>query len=136
MRARKTDFDMVIPDPATVNIAKHHFAADFHQALSYVQDLAGGIIVTGPAVEDLQSEETGPLIEKYLKGKKGTSGKERLQIINLIQDITTSDFGGYNAVLALHAEGSMEAEKMQLYREYDWDRVRDYAAGMAGIGKV
>ncbi len=136
MRARKTDFDMVIPDPATVNIAKHHFAADFHQALSYVQDLAGGIVVTGPAVEDLQSEETGPLIEKYLKGKKGTSGKERLQIINLIQDITASDFGGYNAVLALHAEGSMEAEKMQLYREYDWDRVRDYAAGMARIGKV
>ena len=68
MKARETDFDMVIPDPPTVNIAKHHFAADFHQALSHVQDLAGGILVTAPAVEDLRSEETGPLIEKYLKG--------------------------------------------------------------------
>ena len=135
LKARTTDFGMVIPDPPTVNIAKHHFAADFHQALSHVQDLAGGIIVTGPAVEDLRSEETGPLIEKYMKGKTGTSGKERLQVINLIQDITTSDFGGYNAVLALHAEGSMEAEKMQLYREYDWQRVRDYASKMARIGK-
>ena len=84
----------------------------------------------------MQSEETGPLIEKYMKGKKGTSGKERLQVINLIQDITTSDFGGYNAVLALHAEGSMEAEKMQLYREYDWQKVRDYASKMARIGKA
>ena len=135
MKARPTDLDMVIPDPPTVNIAKHHFAADFHQALAHVQDLAGGILVTAPAVEDLRSEETGPLVEKYLTGKKGTSGKERLQVINLIQDITTSDFGGYNAVLALHAEGSMEAEKMQLYREYDWQRVRDYAGKMARLGR-
>ncbi len=135
MKARPTDLSMVIPDPPTVNIAKHHFAADFHQALSHVQDLAGGILVTAPAVEDLRSEETGPLVEKYLAGKKGTSGKERLQVINLIQDITTSDFGGYNAVLALHAEGSMEAEKMQLYREYDWQRVRDYAGKMARLGR-
>jgi len=135
MKARPTDLGMVIPDPPTVNIAKHHFAADFHQALSHVQDLAGGILVTAPAVEDLRSEETGPLVEKYLTGKKGTSGKERLQVINLIQDITTSDFGGYNAVLALHAEGSMEAEKMQLYREYDWQRVRDYAGRMARLGR-
>ena len=135
MKARPTDLGMVIPDPPTVNIAKHHFAADFHRALSHVQDLAGGILVTAPAVEDLRSEETGPLVEKYLTGKKGTSGKERLQVINLIQDITTSDFGGYNAVLALHAEGSMEAEKMQLYREYDWQRVRDYAGKMARLGR-
>ncbi len=131
LKAVPTDFGMLIPDPSTVNIAKHHFAASFHQALSHVQDIAGGILVTAPAVEDLQSEETGPLIEKYLKGKKGTSGKERLQVVNLIQDITASDFGGYQAVLALHAEGSMEAEKMQLYREYDWSKVSDFARRMA-----
>jgi aromatic ring hydroxylase len=85
-------------------------------------------------VEDVQSEETGPLIEKYLKGKKGTSGKERLQVLNLIQDITASDFGGYQAVLALHAEGSMEAEKLQLYREYDWQKASTFARKMAKVG--
>ena len=29
----------------------------------------------------------------------------------------------------------MEAEKMQLYREYDWQRVRDYAGKMARLGR-
>ncbi len=135
MKAMPSDLGMVIPNPSIVNIAKHHFAANFHQALSHVQDLAGGILVTGPAVEDVQSEETGPLIEKYLKGKRGTSGKERLQVLNLIQDITTSDFGGYQAVLALHAEGSMEAEKLQLYREYDWQKVREFARKLARMEK-
>jgi len=133
IKAVPSDLGMVIPNPTIVNIAKHHFAANFHQALSHVQDLAGGILVTGPAVEDVQSEETGPLIEKYLKGRKGTSGKERLQVLNLIQDITASDFGGYQAVLALHAEGSMEAEKLQLYREYDWQKALAFARKMARI---
>jgi 4-hydroxybutyryl-CoA dehydratase/vinylacetyl-CoA-Delta-isomerase len=133
VKAVPTELGMVLPNPAIVNIAKHHFASHFHEALSQVQDLAGGILVTGPAVEDVQSEETGPLIEKYLKGKKGTSGKERLQVLNLIQDITASDFGGYQAVLALHAEGSMEAEKLQLSREYDWQKVISYARRLARL---
>ncbi len=133
LRAVPTDHGMVIPDPATVNIAKHHFAANFHQALSHVQDLAGGILVTAPAVEDVLSEELGPLVDKYLTGKTGTSGTERLRVINLIQDITTSDFGGYQAVLALHAEGSMEAEKLQLYREYDWQKTLAFARKMAKL---
>jgi 4-hydroxybutyryl-CoA dehydratase/vinylacetyl-CoA-Delta-isomerase len=133
MKAVPTELGMVLPNPAIVNIAKHHFASHFHEALSQVQDLAGGILVTAPAVEDVQSEETGPLIEKYLKGKKGTSGKERLQVLNLIQDITASDFGGYQAVLALHAEGSMEAEKLQLSREYDWQKVISYARRLARL---
>ena len=135
MKAVPADLGMMIPNPTVVNIAKHHFAAHFHQAFSHVQDLAGGILVTGPAVEDVQSEETGPLIEKYLKGKKGTSGKERLQVLNLIQDITASDFGGYQAVLALHAEGSMEAEKLQLYREYDWRKALAFARKLARVEK-
>ncbi len=132
-RARPTELGMVIPDPATVNIAKHYFASNFHQALSHVQDLAGGILATAPGYEDVQSEETGPLIEKFLKGKRGTSGVERLRVMNLIQDMTASDYGGYQAVLALHAEGSMEAEKLQLYREYDWQKALAYAKKMAGL---
>ena len=32
------------------------------------------------------------------------------------------DFGGYHAVLAIHAEGSIEAEKMQILRSYDATR--------------
>jgi len=40
-------------------------------------------------------------------------------MMNLISDMTVRDFAGYHAVLAVHAEGSVEAEKMQILRSYD-----------------
>ena len=40
-------------------------------------------------------------------------------MLNLIQDLTVGDFGGYQQVLAVHAEGSLEAEKLAIFRSYD-----------------
>jgi len=53
--------------------------------------------------------------------------------MNLIKELTTADFGGYQAVLAVHAEGSIEAEKMTIYREHDAARFKAYAKELAGI---
>jgi len=57
-----------------------------------------------------------------------------LRLLNLISDLTASDFGGYQEVLAVHAEGSLEAEKLQTYREYDFSEPVAYARRLAGIG--
>ena len=48
-------------------------------------------------------------------------------------DPTASDFGGYQEVLAVHAEGGFEAEKLQAYREYDFKSAVAYARKLAGI---
>ena len=98
-----------------------------------VQDIAGGLLVTGPSVEDWRSEATGPYVKKYLGGKKGIPTEHRLRMMNLISDLTTSDFGGYQEVLAVHAEGSLEAEKLQTYREYDFNSAAAYARELAGV---
>jgi 4-hydroxybutyryl-CoA dehydratase/vinylacetyl-CoA-Delta-isomerase len=110
---------MVKPHTLTVNMAKHHFAAHYHQALAYVQDITGGLAATAPALEDLQNPELAGYLRKYLAGKAPYSAEERLRMINLVQDLTASDFAGYHAVLAVHAEGSIEAEKLAILREYD-----------------
>ncbi|MBI4573115.1 MAG: hypothetical protein HY713_07485 [candidate division NC10 bacterium] len=44
-----------------------------------------------------------------------------------------SDFGGYQEVLAVHAEGSIEAEKLAIYRSYDSKSAYDYAKWVVGI---
>jgi aromatic ring hydroxylase len=51
----------------------------------------------------------------------------------MISDLTASDFGGYQEVLAIHAEGSIEAEKMTIHREYDFHRSLELAKYMAGL---
>jgi len=124
---------IAVPNTLLTNVAKYQFAANYHQAVQVVQDLSGGLLVTGPSVEDWQSGVTGPYLRKYLGGKKGVPAEHRLRMLNLISDLTASDFGGYQEVLAVHAEGSLEAEKLQTYREYDFDGPAAYARKLAGI---
>ena len=50
--------NIAIPKTLVVNMAKLHFATNFHQMLAYVQDITGGLIATGPGEADLNGEET------------------------------------------------------------------------------
>lgn len=124
---------IAVPNVLLTNVAKYQFASNYHDAVQRVQDIAGGLLVTGPSVEDWRSEATGPYVKKYLGGKKGIPTEHRLRMMNLISDLTASDFGGYQEVLAVHAEGSLEAEKLQTYREYDFNAAAAYARELAGV---
>jgi 4-hydroxybutyryl-CoA dehydratase / vinylacetyl-CoA-Delta-isomerase len=126
--------EIAVPDPLTVNTAKLHFASNYHQAVARVQDIAGGLLVTGPAEEDLGAE-LGDRVRHYLGGKLGTDAEARLRALNLASDLTASDFGGYQEVLAVHAEGSIEAEKLTILRNYDHRAARDYARQLADTGR-
>jgi aromatic ring hydroxylase len=53
--------------------------------------------------------------------------------MNTIADLTVRDFGGYQSVLAVHAEGSIEAEKKQILRAYESGRAIAYARRLAGL---
>ena len=95
--------------------------------------VAGGMLVTGPGVEDFANPETGDLLRKYLAGKAGYDGEARTRAMNMVSDLTTGDFGGYHTVLAIHAEGSLEAEKLMISRAYDAKRTLEYAKRLAGL---
>lgn len=125
---------IAVPHTRTVNMAKLHFADNYHRALQHVQDLTGGLLVTGPSEADWKNPETAPYLERFFGGAKGVSALDRLRAINMVSDLTTGDFGGYQAVLAIHAEGSIEAEKITILREYDAASAKTYAKWVAGIG--
>jgi len=127
------DLDIAVPNTLIVNMAKWHFAKNYHQSIAYVQDIAGGLLATAPGGDDLQSAEIGAYVRKYMGGRRGIDGEKRLKAMNLIKELTTTDFGGYQAVLAVHAEGSIEAEKMATLREHDATKFKAYAKEMAGI---
>jgi aromatic ring hydroxylase len=133
IRGRPDEHGIYAPDALTTNMAKWHFAHNYHEALQHVQDIAGGMLVTGPGVEDFANAETGPLLRKYLAGKAGADGEARTRAMNMVSDLTTGDFGGYHAVLAIHAEGSLEAEKLMITRSYDSRRALAYAKKIAGL---
>ncbi len=131
-REAKIIGQFAVPNAELINIAKLYFATNYHQALAWVQDIAGGLLVTGPSQEDLNHEQLRTVIDKYL-GAAETSAENRLKLMNLIAEITATDFAGYQAVLAVHAEGSIEAEKMTIWRQHDIVPSVNYAKQLAGI---
>jgi 4-hydroxybutyryl-CoA dehydratase/vinylacetyl-CoA-Delta-isomerase len=126
-----TERGLAYPDPLTTNLAKYTFATGYHGALALVQDCAGGLLVTAPGGADWASPDIRPVLEKYFGAAE--PAETRLRLMHLIADLTARDFGGYHAVLAIHAEGSIEAEKLQIVRSYDWDAARSLARRLAGL---
>ena len=55
-----------------------------------------------------------------------------------MRELTASDYSGYQEVLAIHAEGSLQAERLQIFRAFNENgsagRVIKLAAKMAGLG--
>ena len=119
------------PHVFTTNLAKWTFARDFHKAIETVQDLAGGLLVTGPSGLDWASSEIRPVLDKYLRG--AWPSDRRMAVLNLISELTTRLYGGYQEVLTVHAEGSIEAEKMAMLRAYDPKRALGLAMHLAGL---
>ncbi len=132
-RFRRHANGTAIPDPLTVNIAKMHFATNYHGAVARVQDIAGGSLATAPSGADLDNPAIGDWVRLAMSGKVGTDAVDRLRALNLAADLTASDFGGYQEVLAIHAEGSIEAQKLTILRQYDANQARAYARTLAGL---
>ncbi len=62
---------VAVPDTLLVNIAKLQFAQGLHTAFQHVQDIAGGLLVTYPAAEDLDHPEYGAAPAPLPRGRRG-----------------------------------------------------------------
>ena len=124
---------LAVPNTTITNIAKQYFAENYHAMVQRVQDIAGGLLVTAPSEADWKNPETKQYIEHYLGGKKGFGSINRLKLINLIRDYFASDFGGYHELLAIHAEGSLEAQKITILRGFDATAAKAFAATCANL---
>lgn len=124
---------IAVPDTLLVNIAKLHFAQGLHTAFQHVQDITGGLTVTYPSPEDLAHPEYGAALKRYLVASGNMTGEDRLRVMNLVSDLTAGEYGGYQAVLAIHAEGSIEAEKLTILSQYDREGAIRYARWLGNL---
>jgi 4-hydroxybutyryl-CoA dehydratase/vinylacetyl-CoA-Delta-isomerase len=120
------------PSVALVNLAKYHFATGLQQAMHLVQGIAGGLLVTAPAAEDWTHPELSPWLSTALAGHE-VDGLDRMRLFYLASDLVASELAAYHQVLAVHAEGSIEAERMTVTRAYDWSYAQAEARRLAGL---
>jgi 4-hydroxybutyryl-CoA dehydratase/vinylacetyl-CoA-Delta-isomerase len=126
---KETDSDLVYPNPMIANICKYEFADNWHEATKFIQDIAGGIVATAPSSKDFFNPETRGMMEKYFGGKAGVPTEDRLRMVKLVRDLTSS----YEDVLTIHAEGSLEAQKLSILQLADFDRYKAAALRAARV---
>ena len=125
----ESDTDLVYPNPMIANICKFHFADNWHQATKYIQDIAGGIVATCPSSMDFFNPEIHAMLDHALGGKAGIPTEHRLRLVKLIRDLTSC----YEDVLTIHAEGSLEAQKLSILSLADFERYKAAAKRAARI---
>jgi len=120
-------------DDMIANVCKHHVTKMPYEMARLAQDLAGGLMVTLPSQQDLDHDELGPLLQKYLQGRAGVSTEARVRILRLIENLTL----GRNAVgyltESMHGAGSPQAQRVQIARQAQLEYKKGLARALAGI---
>ena len=124
-----------INDEMLSNVAKHNVTRFPYEIARLAQDIAGGLVVTMPSEKDLQNNEVGPLIRKFLQGRDGVEVVDRMRILRLLENMTI----GRNAVgyltESLHGAGSPQAQRIQIARGMKLEEKKTRAQKLAGIAK-
>jgi 4-hydroxybutyryl-CoA dehydratase/vinylacetyl-CoA-Delta-isomerase len=120
-------------DDMLANVCKHNVTRFPYELSRLAQDIAGGLMVTMPSEQDFRSPEAGPLLEKYLKGRKGVSTENRVRILRLIENMTL----GRNAVgyltESMHGAGSPQAQRIQIARQMQLEYKKKLAKNLARV---
>ena len=120
-------------DDMLANVCKHNVTRFPYEIGRIAQDIAGGLVVTMPSEKEFRNPETGPLLEKYLKGRKGISTENRMRVLRLIENMTL----GRNAVgyltESMHGAGSPQAQRIQIARQMQLETKKKLAKRLAQI---
>ena len=134
-RAKKLDSGAWINDDMLANVCKHNVTRFPFEIARLAQDIGGGLVATMPSERDLESNEVGPLLRKFLTGRDGVAAIDRMKILRLIENLTL----GRNAVgyltESLHGAGSPQAQRIQIARIMDLPGKMTSAKKLAGIAE-
>ncbi len=119
-------------DNMLAQVCKHNVTRFPYEIGRLAQDIAGGLVVTLPSEQDFKNPEIGPLLRKYLAGRKGVDIENRVRILRLIENMTL----GRNAVgyltESMHGAGSPQAQRLQIARQMQLVYKMNLAKKLAG----
>ncbi len=122
-----------INDDMLAQVCKHNVTRFPYEIGRLAQDIAGGLVVTLPSERDFRHPEAGPLLRKYLAGRKGVDVENRMRILRLIENMTM----GRNAVgyltESMHGAGSPQAQRIQIQRQMQLGYKKNLAKNLAGV---
>jgi 4-hydroxybutyryl-CoA dehydratase / vinylacetyl-CoA-Delta-isomerase len=132
-QAHKMKSGVYLNEDMLAQVCKHNVTRFPYEIGRLAQDIAGGLVVTMPSEKDFRHPEAGPLLKKYLAGRKGVDVENRMRVLRLIENMTL----GRNAVgyltESMHGAGSPQAQRIQISRQMQLGYKRQLAKNLAGV---
>lgn len=115
------------PNELYTNAGKYHGAANFSLMVRHLHDIAGGSVLTAPTIADMENDEVGPAIRKYMSTGNDVDGEWRARLFHTIRDLTADSYGGWRHVTNIQAGGGLYAQRIVTRKHYDLDQAREMA---------
>ena len=120
-------------DALMANVCKLNVTRFPFEISRLAQDIAGGLLVTMPSLEDKNNPDVGKYIDKYLGGKTEFDSEKRMRILRLIENITLGTGAVSYLTESIHGAGSPQAQKIMITRLADLEKSKLYAFRLCGI---
>ncbi len=120
-------------DPLLANVCKLNVTRFPFEISRLAQDIAGGLLVTMPSLDDKDNPQIGKYIDKYLAGKSDVDSENRMRILRLIENITLGTGAVSYLTESIHGAGSPQAQKIMITRLADLEAAKRYAFKLCGI---
>ncbi|NLA26732.1 MAG: 4-hydroxybutyryl-CoA dehydratase [Firmicutes bacterium] len=120
-------------DLLLANVCKLNVTRFPYEIARLAEDIAGGLLVTLPSLRDLEHEEIGPLLKKYLQGIAGIDISCRLKMLRLLENFTLGPAAAAYLTESMHGAGSPQAQRVVIARQAHLDHKKNLAMKLAGI---
>ncbi len=120
-------------DLLLANVCKQNVTRFPYEIARLAEDIAGGLMVTAPSQKDLENEETGALVKKYLQGVSSVSTENRLRILRLIENLTLGTAAVGYRTESMHGAGSPQAQRIMISRQGNLAMKKELAKAIAHI---
>ena len=130
---KATESGAYLIDLLLANVCKQNVTRLPYEIARLAEDIAGGLMVTMPAEQDLRHPELGPIVRKYLQGATGADTENRMRVLRLIENITLGTAAVGYRTESLHGAGSPQAQRIMISRQGNIAAKKELARKIAKI---
>ncbi len=109
-------------DMLLANVCKQNVTRFPYEIARLAEDIAGGLFVTLPSEEDLNSPEVGEYVEKYFKARADVPTLNRMKVLRLIENLTLGTAAVGYRTESMHGAGSPQAQRIMISRQSNLGR--------------
>lgn len=120
-------------DLLLANICKQNVTRFPYEIARLAEDIAGGLMVTMPAEQDLNHPEIGAYVRKYFKGRAGVATENRMRVLRLIENLTLGSAAVGYRTESMHGAGSPQAQRIMIARQGNIQGKKAFAKHIAKV---